>query len=162
MRTQNFAGFFKTTFNQQSSPLGFCWPQWRWATPTLPTIPPGVFNVTSYGAIGDGSTDNTAAISNALVAASSAGGGTVEIPAAAGAYLCGPLTLKNSINLQIDSGATLKMLPYGTWPGGTSPPDFITGSSLHDIEISGSGTIDGSGDSIGLVERPQHFGSGLI
>ena len=83
------------------------------------------------------------------MAASSAGGGTVEIPAAAGAYLCGPLTLKNSINLQIDSGATLKMLPYGTWPGGTSPPDFITGSNLHDIEISGSGTIDGQATASG-------------
>ena len=117
--------------------------------PTLPTIPPGVFNVTTYGAVGDGSTDNTGAISNAIAAASSAGGGTVEIPAASGAYLCGPLVLKNSINLQIDSGATLKMLPYGTWPGGTSPPDFITGSSLHDIEISGSGTIDGQATSSG-------------
>ncbi len=129
-------------------------------TPTLPTIPAGTFNVTSYGAVGNGSTDNTAAISNALVAANAAGGGTVEIPAAAGAYLCGPLTLKNSINLQIDSGATLKMLPHGTWPGGTSPPDFITGSSLHDIEISGSGTIDGSGtlsgwwNGLSTSERP--------
>ena len=112
--------------------------------PTLPTIPAGTYNVINYGAIGDGSTVDTIAISNAVVAASNAGGGTVEIPAAGGAYLCGPLTLKSSINLQIDSGATLKMLPYGTWPGGTSPPDFITGSSLHDIEISGSGTIDGS------------------
>ncbi len=117
--------------------------------PTLPTIPPGVFNVTSYGAIGDGVTTNTSAISNAIVAASTAGGGTVEIPAAAGAYLCGPLILRNSINLQIDSGATLKMLPFGKWPGGSTPPDFITGSSLHDIEISGSGTIDGSGTSSG-------------
>lgn len=115
------------------------------ANPTLPTIPPGVFNVTSYGAIGDGVTTNTSAISNAIVAASTAGGGTVEIPAAAGAYLCGPLVLRSSINLQIDSGATLKMLPFGKWPGGSTPPDFITGSSLHDIEISGSGTIDGSG-----------------
>jgi hypothetical protein len=113
--------------------------------PTLPTIPPGTFNVTSFGAVGDGVTVNTIAISNAIVAAGNAGGGTVEIPAAAGAYLCGPLLYRSGVNLQIDSGATLKMLPYGTWPGGTSPPDFIVGSSLHDIEISGSGTIDGSG-----------------
>jgi len=129
-------------------------------TPTLPTIPAGTYNVTNYGAIGDGSTVDTIAISNAVVAASNAGGGTVEIPAAGGAYLCGPLTLKSSINLQIDSGATLKMLPYGTWPGGTSPPDFITGSSLHDIEISGSGTIDGSAtlsgwwNGLSTSERP--------
>ena len=128
--------------------------------PTLPTIPPGTFNVTSYGAVGDGVTVNTIAISNAIVAAGNAGGGTVEIPAAAGAYLCGPLLYRSGVNLQIDSGATLKMLPYGTWPGGTSPPDFIVGSSLHDIEISGSGTIDGSGTtgwwthSLSTSQRP--------
>src|SRR5690348_2595916 len=110
--------------------------------PTLPTIPPGIYNVTNFGAIGDGITTNTIAISNAIVAASTAGGGTVEIPAAAGAYLCGPLVFRSSINLQIDSGATLKMLPFGKWPGGSTPPDFIAGSSLHDIEISGSGTIE--------------------
>ena len=92
---------------------------------------------------------NTIGISNAIVAASAAGGGTVEIPAAAGAYLCGPLLYRSSVNLQIDGGATLKMLPYGQWPGGTSPPDFIVGTSLHDIEISGSGTIDGSATSSG-------------
>ena len=122
--------------------------------PTLPTIPPNLFNVTSYGAVGDGVTVSTLAISNAIVAAGNAGGGTVEIPAAAGAYLCGPLLFRSGVNLQIDNGATLKMLPYGTWPGGTSPPDFIVGSSLHDIEISGSGTIDGSGTSSGWWQSP--------
>ncbi len=118
-------------------------------TPTLPTIPAGTFNVTSYGAVGDGVTISTLAISNAIVAASAAGGGTVEIPAAAGAYLCGPLLFRSSVNLQIDGGATLKMLPFGQWPGGSSPPDFIVGSSLHDVEISGSGTIDGSATASG-------------
>jgi hypothetical protein len=113
--------------------------------PTLPTIPPGVYNVTNYGAVGDGVSISTAGISNAIVAAGNAGGGTVEIPAAAGAYLCGPLLFRSGVNLQIDTNATLKMLPYLTWPGGTSPPDFIVGASLHDIEISGYGTIDGSG-----------------
>ena len=38
------------------------------------------------------------------------------------------------------------MLPYDKYPGGiVSPSDFITGSSLHDIEISGPGAIDGQG-----------------
>lgn len=102
-----------------------------------------------YGALGDGVFTNTTAIQNAINAAAFGGvtnglsGGTVEIPA--GVFLCGPLTLKNSVNLQIDSGATLKMLPYGSYPGGTSPTDFIGASKLHDIEISGSGTIDGQG-----------------
>ena len=57
-------------------------------------------------------------------------------------YLSGPITLANNINLQVNAGATLKMLPRASWPG-TLPP-FISGSGLHDIEISGSGTIDGN------------------
>ena len=53
------------------------------ADPVLPVIPNAVFNVTAYGATGDGTTDNTTAIQNTIRAAQTAGGGTVEIPAAA-------------------------------------------------------------------------------
>jgi polygalacturonase len=145
MSNANFCRIFRTHLSSAVIALTVSAVTTAFGDPTLPTIPPGTFNVTSYGAVGDGVTVNTLAISNAIVAAGNAGGGTVEIPAAAGAYLCGPLLYRSGVNLQIDSGATLKMLPYGTWPGGTSPPDFIVGSSLHDVEISGSGTIDGSG-----------------
>ena len=37
------------------------------------------------------------------------------------------------------------MLPYGSYPGGASPTDFITAYKLHDVMLSGSGTIDGQG-----------------
>ena len=99
-----------------------------------------------YNALGDGVTTNTTWIQNAINAAAVAGatnglrGGTVEIPA--GVYLSGPLNMSNYVNLQIDAGATLQMLPYGSFP---ATSDFISGSSLHDFEISGSGTIDGQG-----------------
>jgi hypothetical protein len=114
------------------------------ADPALPVIPNQTFVITGYGAVGDGISTNTTAIQNAINAASTAGGGTVEFPA--GTYLCGPLTMKSSINLQLDSGALLRMLPYDQYPGGIlSPANFINGSSLHDIEISGTGAIDGQG-----------------
>jgi hypothetical protein len=114
------------------------------ADPTLPIIPNQTFVITSYGAVGDGITTNTTAIQSAINSANTAGGGTVEVPS--GAFLCGPLTFKSSINLQLDSGALLRMLPYDKYPGGiVSPANFINGSSLHDIEISGTGAIDGQG-----------------
>jgi len=112
--------------------------------PTLPTInTANIFNVTNatYGA-STSSANNATAIQKAITAAAAAsGGGTVEIPGP-GTYLCGPLTLKSKVNLQVDAGATLMMLPYGTWSGTTT---FITGSKLTDNEISGFGTIDGQG-----------------
>jgi len=124
-------------------------------TPTLPTIPATNFVITDFGAIGDGLTNNATMIQNAITAATAAGGGTVEIPAngTLSTYLCGPISLSNSINLQIDFGAMLQMLPRNVttngsviipkWPSASTP--FISGATLHDVEISGTGTIDGQG-----------------
>jgi hypothetical protein len=104
-----------------------------------------------YNAQGNGTFDNGASISNAIAAASQGGttngliGGTVEIPAP-GIYLCGPLQLKNNVNLQVDAGAVLRMLPYSSYPGGIiNPPNFISGNNLTNIAITGPGAIDGQG-----------------
>ncbi len=68
-----------------------------------PVIPATVLNVTNYGALGDGTTTNTAAIQHAIDAASTAGGGTVLIPD--GRFLTGPFTLASHINLHLADGA---------------------------------------------------------
>ena len=107
-------------------------------------IPAGTTNITSFGAVGDGVTTNTTAIQNAINAASAAGIGTVQIPP--GIFLSGPFSLKNNLNLELEEGAVLRMLPYTKYPGGAvNPSDFIIGSSLHDVQISGLGAIDGQG-----------------
>ena len=105
----------------------------------------------AYGAVGDGMTTNTTAIQAAINAATKGGttngliGGTVEIPAP-GVYMCGPITLANNVNLQVDSGAILRMLPLTNYPGGTvNPQNFISASSRTNLEISGPGAIDGQG-----------------
>ena len=115
------------------------------AVPTLPTInTANVFNVTNYGA-NIANADNAGNIQAAITAAAAAAdGGTVEIPP--GIFLSGPLTMQSKVNLQIDAGAILRMLPYDQYPGGsTNPPNFIYAYKLNDIEISGAGAIDGQG-----------------
>ena len=127
------------------------------AVPVLPNINTNnIITITNapYNAVGDGVTTNTLAISNAIVAAAAGGntnglfGGTVRIPAP-GTYLCGPLMLKNNVNLQIDAGATLKMLPLSVWTNLPAQKDvygnLLYATGLTNLEISGSGTIDGQG-----------------
>jgi polygalacturonase len=112
--------------------------------PALPATPEKVFNVLNYGAAGNGEATNTGAIQSAINAAGAAGGGVVEIPK--GIFLCGPVRLASKINLHLDAGAVLRMLPLGKYPGGTvNPASFISGDNLHDVAITGAGAIDGQG-----------------
>src|ERR1035437_2298210 len=123
------------------------------ATILLPNIPATQFNITDYGASTSG-LDNSSSINAAITAASSAGGGTVVIPA--GTFLSGPITMKSNVNLNISSGTILRLMPYGTGNGtpvGSYPNNgttdtynnFISGQSLSNIEVSGYGTIEGDG-----------------
>jgi len=64
-----------------------------------------VYNVKSYGAIGDGNTLDTQAINKTIDAAAAAGGGTVYFPA--GDYLSVSIHLKSKIAFYLDQGATI-------------------------------------------------------
>ena len=60
--------------------------------------------------------------------------------------MCGPLQFTSNLDLQLDAGAILKFLPIDKYPGGTTTgTDFISGIKLHDVAITGKGTIDGQG-----------------
>ena len=128
------------------------------AAPKLPVIPAYTTNViqSPYNAVGDGMTTNTTAIQNAINDVSAKGGGTVEIPGP-GVYLTGPLTMKSKINLQIDAGATLRMLPYAIWSSTWTATPLLSFLSLQNVEISGGGSIDGQGGGW----WPSSAGSGL-
>ena len=107
-----------------------------------------------YGAVSNGSTDNTAAFKRAIDAASSAGGGTVLVPA--GTYLTGAIYLKSKINLKLD-GATLKFsgtasnypIVLTRYEGiecmNRSP--MIYSYNEKDIAITGTGTLDAAATS---------------
>jgi len=118
--------------------------QSAYVAPTLPSISDKTFNDRDYGAIGDSITDNTKVIQNTINTAVNAGGGRIIVPS--GIYLCGPIKFNNNLDLHIDSGAILRMLPMDRYPGGiTEGISFISGSKLHDIAITGRGMIDGQG-----------------
>lgn len=58
----------------------------------------GTYNVLDYGAVGDGSTNDTAAVQAAIDAAEAAGGGVVFFPA--GTYRCNPVVGANDVILR--------------------------------------------------------------
>src|SRR5262249_16557492 len=114
------------------------------ADPPLPTFGPAVYNVTvpTSGVTGTASTSNTdstnaTAINNFITYCSTHGGGTVEIPAAASAYISGQINMKSNVNLKIDTGAILRDTNIST--------KLITcaSSGVSNIQISGGGIIDG-------------------
>jgi polygalacturonase len=116
--------------------------------------PGSVYNVkTGYGATGNGSTDDTAAIQNAINAAAAAGGGLAEVPA--GTYMVNlgyqmgsaGLLMKPNVTLQLDAGATLKAMA-----GAPSSSDMVLFSGGSNMNLVGPGALDGNKGVIGLDE----------
>jgi polygalacturonase len=127
------------------------------AATTLPSFPSRTFTVTdkTYGAVGDGKTDNTAAFAKAIGEAGAAGGGHVVVPS--GTYVTGAIYLKSDVDLHLNSGATLRFsgdaskypLVLTRYEGiecmNRSPMIYAHGE--HNIAVTGSGTLDAGGTS---------------
>jgi polygalacturonase len=140
------------------------------AQPAAPAA--STYSVRTYGAKGDGTTLDTAAINTAIAEAAKAGGGTVFFPA--GVYASYSIHLKSNVSLYLDQGATLlaASVPLeGTTTGGYDAAEpqgawepyqdyghnhwhnsLLWGEDIHDISILGPGLIWGKGLSRGHEE----------
>lgn len=120
-------------------------------------------SIVSFGAKGDGITLNTENINKTIANVSQKGGGVVLIPS--GLWLTGPIELKSNVNLHLKRDAILQFtadfnqykLVQGNWEGqpawrNQSP---ISGVSLENIAITGSGIIDGNGGAWRMVKKDK-------
>jgi hypothetical protein len=98
------------------------------------------YDVTRFGAKGDGVTNDTAAIQRAIDAAARAGG-TVVLPAGK-TFLSGTLTLKDNITFFIETGATLKAT--GDRDDFRALGALLFALRARGVTIAGGGTIDGN------------------
>jgi polygalacturonase len=138
-----------------------------------PAATMGMFDIRTYGAVGDGKAVDSPAINKAIEAAAAAGGGTVLFPP--GTWLCFSIRLKSHVALYLAQGATIlaadSPLPGATtgYNGGTydaAEPktawdayqdyghnhwhnSLIWGEDINDVSITGPGLIFGKGLSYG-------------
>ncbi len=124
----------------------------------------GCLTVKDFGAVGDGVTDDTSAIQNAIHCCPK--GGRLVVPA--GTYFIRPIVLKSHMTLELKEGATLlgdtveehyPLLPgsvwdpvtgeelhFTSWEGDPFPgrQSFVSAHYCEDIQIVGKGVIDGN------------------
>lgn len=109
------------------------------------------FNVTGYGAKGNGVTDDAKAIQRAIDACSAAGGGSVIIPYGK-TFMAGPLHLKSNVDLHLQPNSVLLANPdEAVYTESTFRENrgegmmWISGKDIHNVSITGQGRIDGNG-----------------
>jgi polygalacturonase len=120
-----------------------------------PVFPNRDFDITRFGAEGDGKKNSSEAIAKAIAACTQAGGGRVIVPD--GVFLTGAIHLKSNVNLHLADGATLLFsgdpkhylpLVFTRWEGtecmNYSP--FLYAFEQTNISITGKGTLDGQAD----------------
>ncbi len=117
-----------------------------------PVFPAKDFNITNYGAKGDGKTLNTEAFRKAIEACAKSGGGRVVIPL--GNFFTGAIHLKSNVNLHLADSAKITFsvdtkdypIVFGRWEG----MELMNYSALiyaygqKNIAITGNGTLDGN------------------
>lgn len=134
---------------------------------------PQIFDIRTYGAVGDGKAVDSPAINKAIEAAAAAGGGMVFFPA--GTWLSFSIRLKSNVELHLAQGAVLlaadspqpgQSTGYngGTYDAAESNAPWedyqdyghnhwhnslIWGENIHDFSITGPGLIWGKGLSRG-------------
>jgi polygalacturonase len=130
------------------------------AAASMPAVAAKVCKVQTYGAKPDGTTKNTKAIQAAIDDCAKSGGGIVKL--SGGVFLSGPIVLKSNTTLDLDKGTTLLGSPdHADYPDKTEfrapgTQSLVSATNAENIAITGSGTIDGNGESWWAEARATH------
>jgi len=142
--------------NLQTRLLVFsCVPLLLGSTPAAVQEDPGRrYPITDHGAVSDDQTVNTATIQSLIDRVAMDGGGIIVVPE--GTFRSGALFFRQGVDLHLEEGGVLK--------GTANPEDypvvntrwegeerawisaFINFRNMHDVRVTGEGTIDGAGD----------------
>ena len=101
----------------------------------------GIFNVLDFGAVGDGTNDDTAVVQKAVDECIAHGGGQVLLPGGK-VYLTGAIVLGSGVDFHLARGAVLK--GSARWQDYGTADALIFAKDASGISISGDGVIDGN------------------
>ena len=100
------------------------------------------FDVHRFGAVGDGTTDDTAAVQRAIDAATACRGKVIL--RGGSKYLCGAVMLKDHVEFHLADDATiLAHTEKSMYP--PKGPGVISSNGAIDVKITGTGILDGQG-----------------
>lgn len=109
-----------------------------------------IYNVTNYGAVGDGKANDAKAIQSAIDDCNAKGGGQVLFPENK-TYLCSPIELKSNCDIHISNNSTIKAIEDENAYQESAFRDnraegmkWIWAKDCNNISITGMGKIDGS------------------
>ena len=123
-----------------------------------------ILNIRDFGAKGDGSTLDTAAVQRAIDQAHAEKGAIVLVPA--GEFVVGTLELKSNVTLHVSAGGKLLGSPrIEDYRAGNNIPRsngnivMISAADADNVTIEGRGTIDGNGSKF-FTGRGDNTGPG--
>ena len=105
----------------------------------------GEFNVLDFGAKGDGTNNDTAAIQRAIDACAANSGGQVILPGGK-VFLTGAMTLRSGIDFHLARGAVLK--GSARWQDYGEAGALLFAKDATGVSISGDGVLDGNDKAV--------------
>jgi hypothetical protein len=112
-----------------------------------------LYSPADFGAVFDGKTNGAAALQKAVDAAAAAGGGTVVMPAGR-TLLSGSFELKSHVTLRLDPGSRIVA---SLDPADYSEAVLVRARHAEEVAITGTGAIDGQGDSFMESKGPYIY-----
>ncbi|MFO1475401.1 MAG: glycosyl hydrolase family 28 protein [Verrucomicrobiota bacterium] len=120
--------------------------------------PGTVFNVLDYGARGDGTNNDTAAVQKAVDACIAAGGGQVVLPSGR-VFLTGAIALGSGVDFHLETGAVLKGSPR--WRDYGRPGALLFAKDANGLSLTGGGIIDGNDRAVWQALADEEAGGNV-